>query len=140
MKHPGHLTKITDENRAIALGTNQEVAACRSLLVLYARMFVFRVFLGITENHKGRWLLIQVAPSTLLATGIFLEFIQLMGRAPYEYLSKAIECDLITISGLLEPQSPVLFCVLDEAQVPTNMFSDRFLSSVKLSLRGGRYS
>ena len=65
--------EITEENQDGALAANRRVAKRRFLLILYARVLVFRVFLecaseipgGITEDHKGRWLLIQVAPSTL---------------------------------------------------------------------------
>jgi hypothetical protein len=73
-----HLEKITDGNCDTA-AENQEVARQRSLLLLYARYVCFRVFLecaaampgGITEDHKLRWLLIQVAPETLLGPPTF---------------------------------------------------------------------
>ena len=120
------LYKITDENRDEALSRNENAATHRSLLLLYARYFCFRVYLqcademdgGITENHKGRWLLIQVAPVKLLVlSDIFIEVSRLAGGASFEYLEKAIRLESYTIHKLI-PQ-PTLFCVLDEAQVLT---------------------
>jgi len=121
-----NLEKITDGNRPTALQTNENVTIRHSLLLLYARYVCFRVFLecaaangGITENHKGRWLLIQVAPVTLLAkSDIFFELTQLAGRASYQYLRAGIHSETLIIKELL-PQRPALFCVLDEAQVLT---------------------
>ena len=50
---------------------NEKVASRRFRLLLYARYVCLRVFLesatakdGIMANHKGSWLLIQVAPET----------------------------------------------------------------------------
>jgi hypothetical protein len=72
---------------------------------------------GITEAHKLRWLLIQVAPETLLpVSDIFSECIRLAGRASTEYLEEAIGTESLLITPHLLPQ-PTLFCVLDEAQV-----------------------
>ena len=67
-----HLEKITDGD-ATVLERNEEVALRCSQLLLYARYVCFHVFLqcatgmngGITENHKRRWLLIQLAPTIL---------------------------------------------------------------------------
>ena len=121
------LDKITDGNHATAPIDNQKVARHRSLLLLYVRYVCFRVFLecaaamngGITENHKRCWLLIQVAPVTLLATAdIFLAFIPLAGRASSQYLETAIKVESHIIEQLL-PQRSTLFCVLDEAQALT---------------------
>ncbi|KIM25388.1 hypothetical protein M408DRAFT_210132 [Serendipita vermifera MAFF 305830] len=136
MERFGRLTPITDQNRATALTQNQEVASRRFLLILYARIFIFRAFLecasampgGITANHKGRWLLIQVAPETLLLRDVFRSFVRLVGRASKEYLFEAIELDLPRVERLLGLQSTALFCVLDEAQIPTNKLSDCFRS------------
>jgi len=100
------------------------MASRRFLLLLYARYVCFRVFLecaaampgGITENHKVRWLLIQVAPMTLLANSDpFLVFTQLAGGASSQYLEGAIHIESFIVQRLL-PQRSTLFCVLDEAQ------------------------
>ena len=105
------------------LTENQDTASHRFLLLLYARYVCFRVFLecavkmpgGITEDHKVRWLLIQVAPVTLFKSDIFYELTQLVGRASSEYLTNNIALESLTIERLL-PQPSTLFCVLDEAQ------------------------
>jgi len=121
------LDKITDGSRATALETNEGEAFRRFLQLLYARYVCFRVFLesaaamngGITENHKGRWLLIQVAPVTLLEKAdIFLAFTRLAAGAPSEYLEEAIQTESLIIERLL-PERSTLFCVLDEAQALT---------------------
>ena len=74
---------------------------------------------GITENHKVRWLLIQVAPVTLVDEyDIFLALTRLAGRASSDYLDANIVSESSIINQLL-PQRPELFCVLDEAQALT---------------------
>ena len=79
---------------------NREVALRRSLLLLYARYLCFRLFLkcaaattdGITDDHKLRWLLIQVAPMTLLGgPDIFSRCTRAAGRASVDYLKQLIE-------------------------------------------------
>ncbi|CAG8558222.1 10669_t:CDS:2 [Acaulospora colombiana] len=135
------LKTITSENEDTALTENRETAARRFLLILYVRMFVFRVFLecaadtpsGITEDHKARWLLIQVAPKTLLKMPeVFLKMIHLAGRASYDYLRAAIASEHIDVHHLLAERKPVdLFCVLDEAQALTHEFLDCFLSDTE---------
>jgi len=71
---------------------------------------------GITENHKVRWLLIQVAPGILLAKpDIFTALTMLAGRVSSEGLEETIELESFTINELL-PQGSTLFCVLDGAQ------------------------
>jgi len=131
------LKEVTDGNRATVLINNQNIARRRFLLLLYARYVCFRVFLecaalmdgGITENHKLRWLLIQVAPVTLLAVpDIFLVLTQAAGRAPEVYLENAIQDEKSAINHLL-PQPPTLFCVLDEAQLLTKN-TDNFRSDI----------
>jgi hypothetical protein len=121
------LEKITDGNDDTALVKIRGMARRHSLLLLYARYVCFRVFLecaaamtgGITENHKLRWLLIQVAPVTLLGdSDIFSACIRLTGMASTEYLERAIVLESLHIEGRL-PQRPTLFCVLDEAQALT---------------------
>jgi hypothetical protein len=131
------LTTITPENRATALPSNEEVAARRFLRVLYARVFIFRVFLecasempgGIIEDHKGRWLLLQVAPETLLVKrDIFSALTQLLELASFGFLRVSVQSELNTIDGLFGSRPPALYCVLDEAQVPTNLFAGCFVS------------
>ena len=126
-----HLNEITDRGPATVLNGNRRVACHRFRLLLYARYVCLRVFLecaaamegGITENHKGRWLLIQLAPITLLGSDIFFGLIQLVGRASAGSLPQFIQEETMTIRRLLQhqfpSQQPTLFCVLDEAQTLT---------------------
>ena len=139
LKHFRRLKPISIENRDTVLVENRELAARRSLLLLFVRMFIFRAFLecasetpgGITENHKGRWLLVQVAPHILLRTeDIFFAFTRLMGRASYQYLEEAIALEHVRVK-CLGPKPGPLFCVLDEAQVPANEFSNCFQSEAE---------
>ena len=117
------LTTITDDTTLATLNRNQDAARHHLLLLLYARYVCFRVFLqcaaatdgGITENHKERWLLIQVAPETLLAQDIFVSFTRSMGRASSQFLEAAIQVETLIIEQLL-PERSTLFCVLDNAQ------------------------
>jgi hypothetical protein len=154
----GRLKKITNKNHTKALVDNQDVAARRSLLILYVRMFVFRVFLecasampgGITENHNGRWLLVQVAPETLLTKDVFLALTRLAGRASKVSLKEAIQHEHDVVEGLLGPQPPACFACWTKRrilQTSSRIASDpkrsqRSLgpSSVKSSLRGRPYS
>ena len=109
------------------LTENQGTASRHFLLLLYVRYVCFRVFLecaaqmpgGIAEDHKLRWLLIQVAPVALFnQTDIFYQLTCLAIRASSEYLADGIAFESITIQQLLR-QPPTLFCVLDEAQLLT---------------------
>jgi len=123
------LNEIIDGGPATALDENRNVVRHRFRLLLYARYVCLRVFLecaaamegGITENHKGRWLLIQLAPITLLGSDIFFNLIQSVGRASSDSLLGFIHHETMTIERLLQqqPQQPTLFCVLDEAQTLT---------------------
>jgi len=118
------LTKLTDSDSA--LDENEKVASRRFRLLLYAQYVCLRVFLesatakdGIMANHKGSWLLIQVAPETLLdGDDIFYQFTVLAGGASYNYLERAILDESKTITRLLHSK-PTLFCMLDEVQVLT---------------------
>jgi hypothetical protein len=125
MKQADRLTPVTPENRATALPANEDIASRRFLRVLYARIVVFRDFLKcasampgkITEVHKGRWLLLQVAPETLLAEpDIFSSLNQLLANASFGYLQESVQRELIIVRRLFGPRPPTLFCMLDEAQ------------------------
>jgi hypothetical protein len=134
------LTPLSPDNRATALPENENIAFRRFLQVLYAQTVIFRVFLKcasvrpgrITEDHKGHWLLLQVTPETLLGKrNVFSALTQLLERAPLEYLRESVQRELNIIDGLFGPRPLTLFCVLDEAQVPMNLFSDCFLSGTQ---------
>ena len=119
------LKKITDENCDTTLKNNGGLARQRFLLLLYVRFVCFRVFLECaaarpdwdTNDYKVPWLLIQLAPRTLLKSSeIFLALTDCVGRASIEYLERGIQQESSRISARL--RSP-LFCVLDEAQTLT---------------------
>ena len=83
---------------------------------------------GITKNHRKCWLLIQLAPVTLLQKpNIFLAITWLAGGASEEYLTVAIQHEAQITKQLL-PQPPTLFCMLDGVQVLTKA-SDHFQSA-----------
>jgi hypothetical protein len=116
---------------------NRRVAIHRFLVILYVRLCIFGIFLqcarsrpgGISDYHKGRWLLLQVASNTLLGRGdVFVSLIQILGGAPYHYLLEECEKELANIHRLLGSNSTI-FCVLDEAQIPTDQFMDYFRSA-----------
>jgi hypothetical protein len=102
--------------------------------ILYARLLVFRIFLenasnmsgGIREEHKHHWLLLQIAPTILLKSDPFRTLMENLRDAPDGYLSTQIGTENNTIDTLLNSQK--LFCVLDEAQVPTELASKCFRS------------
>jgi hypothetical protein len=132
----GRLMPITDQNHTTATAANRNAAERQFLLLLYGHILFLRIFLqeaftmpdGITEDHKGCWLLIQVMPKTLLARfdDPFATFTEQLAGASAEYLRRAIKEDLAIVKGLLG--SEALFCVLDEAQIPTEGFMYCFLS------------
>jgi hypothetical protein len=133
------LTKLTEENRDTAHSTNRAVTSRRFFLLLYVRLFVFRVFLeraaalpgGIAEDHKRRWLLVQLAPETLLGTDVFNILTTLLRDASPSYLQAGVSSELPKVAKLLSILPSELFCVLDEAQIPTNMLVDYFLSETE---------
>jgi hypothetical protein len=118
---------------------NRRVAIRRFLVILYVRLYIFGIFLqcaqsrpgGISDHHKGRWLLLQVASNTLLGRGdVFVSLSQILRRAPYHYLLEECEKELANIRRLLGLNSTI-FCVLDEAQIPTDQFMDYLRSAVE---------
>jgi hypothetical protein len=137
------LVPITPENRARSLAVNEEIVARRFLRILCARVYIFRLFIdsasqsartrGVMINEfKGRWLLLQVAPETLIGGDIFFEVGNLLARASLDFLRETISADLGRVNSLFGNRKRVpLFCVLDEAQVPTNKFLGFFSSNTE---------
>ncbi|KIM30017.1 hypothetical protein M408DRAFT_100189, partial [Serendipita vermifera MAFF 305830] len=131
------LIKLTNSNRAAALTENEEVTSRRFLLVLCARILFFHLFLkyasdeegGLTDDHKGRWLLLQVAPKMLLGTETdpFSDCIKSLKRLSKQAMEEFIKEEMKRVREYL-PQGTVLFCVLDEAQVAMTKFYDCFQS------------
>ncbi|KIM30016.1 hypothetical protein M408DRAFT_100172 [Serendipita vermifera MAFF 305830] len=134
------LMKVTHSNRAKALEVNQEVTSRRFLLILYVRILAFRLFLqraleedgGLTDDHKGLWLLLQVAPKVLLGTqtDIFSDCVKKLKGLSESKMKAVIKSELKQIQTYL-PQEATLFCVLDEAQVAMDKFQDCFRSELR---------
>lgn len=133
------LTKLTKENFDTAHAENREVTFRRFHLLVYVRLLIFRVFLqcasvmpsGIVDEHKRRWLLLQLAPETFLGSDVFYDLtVNLINVSP-TYLMQEVNSERLKVCDLLGLLPSGLFCVLDEAQIPTNMFSDCFLSETE---------
>jgi hypothetical protein len=120
-----------------AANDNVDLASRYFLRVLYVRMFIFHIFLqcassmagGLTHAHKSRWLLLQVAPSTLLeGNDVFLMLTMLLNGSTYENLQRMFIEELLQVQELLKQPAMRLFNVLDEAQITMDKFSNCFLS------------
>ena len=111
-----------------------EVANRRFMQLLYARLLIFSEFLqiaseqpgGITDKHKGRWLLLQVAPETLAGSDIFIEIYIASNAAKFTDLQAHCHDLLVKIERLINCR-PV--CVIDEAQIPLRSLHGWFRSS-----------
>ena len=113
------LQKITNENIGTTQNDNLVVARRRFLLLLYARYVCFRVFLecaattdgGITENDKGRWLLIQVAPITLLGkSDIFLNALRRWEEPPRSISRRPSDLRLSSLAAFYRDHPPWFAC------------------------------
>ena len=103
------LTALTEENRDTAHAYNQAVASRRFILLLYVRLLVFRVFLecasalpgGIVEEHKRRWLLVQLAPETLLGSDVFDILTESLRDASPHYLMAGVNSEQLKVANHL---------------------------------------
>jgi len=128
------LAPLPNGNWSAALQANRAVASRRFHGILYVRLKIFCIFLkyassrpgGIRDEHKSRWLLLQIAPTTFLKSDPFEMLSQNLYDVPDNYLFANILMEKNTITTLLNGQE--LFCVLDEAQVPTKLASECFRS------------
>jgi len=104
------------------------------LCILYARMFVLHILLQaageIKEEHKARWLLIQIAPSILDVTDgdVFNHVNTLLEGCSLQCVETLLGRVRVEINKLLGKQP--LFHVFDEAQLTHNPdpFPKYFLS------------
>jgi len=117
----GTLQRLTgDKNGQDRLQSNIRHASCCFDALLYARVFILRLFLdvavenNITENLQERWMLLQVVPMELIQRDIFAERTRLLGY--YSSFGTEIEHELEMIRQYLKV---ALFCVVDEAQMLT---------------------
>jgi hypothetical protein len=96
------------------------------LLPLYVRTLIFRLYLEcalqlsghLTEEHKKKWLLFQLASKTFTGKpDLFLEYIHKFARAPRSFFSQAIVDEWGKIRRIFEvTPSTRVYCVLDNAQ------------------------
>ncbi|KAJ6457470.1 hypothetical protein DFH09DRAFT_961522, partial [Mycena vulgaris] len=121
---------------------NSEIAQHRFNTVLLARLLVFQIFLeiasrstsGITEEHKSRWLLIQLSPKRINPTDYLEPFdrlAQILEQHDSTYLRENIADALRKIRKLLGDDVH-LFFVMDEAQVAIEHFRGAFPDSKPL--------
>ncbi|KAK7044912.1 hypothetical protein R3P38DRAFT_182479 [Favolaschia claudopus] len=111
-----------EQNHALAEGL-----IARALL---ARLLIFRMFLdiananqgGLTEEHKKRWLMLQLLPSLKLGCDIFGSLASSLGNFDP---GEEIAVTQAKIQELLDHDSH-LFFVLDEAQQTARKFSGAF--------------
>jgi hypothetical protein len=103
------------------------------LLPLYIRTLIFRLYLEcavqlcgqLTDEHKKKWLLLQLASKTLTGKrDLFLEHVHKFGRAPYNFLVRGIYDERWKIGKILRTTSSSarVFCVLDNVQNMGHMF------------------
>ncbi|KAG8836664.1 hypothetical protein FRC18_010929 [Serendipita sp. 400] len=131
------LIPLTEDNCSTAQAGNRDFTSRRFLLLIYVRLLVFRIYLecaskmagGIMEEHKGRWLLLQIAPATLLEDDIFLRQVRWLRGSSHDLLDYHIVAEHRLIRDLLGHLH--IFCVLDEAQVPANQYANCFLSDTE---------
>ena len=140
LKEGNRLEPLTPSNMKDALAENRKVTSRHFLLVLYVRLLVFGIFLecasrvpgGIKDEHKSLWLLIQLAPQEhLKMADVFNTITQSLIPATLDYLKLRAHNELLKVRRYLGPEPPPLFCILDEAQVPSEMFSDCFPSDTE---------
>jgi hypothetical protein len=110
-------TPLTPENRETEPVADVRMLNQRFLRILYVRVLVFREFLecaaimfsGITEEHKSRWLLLQLAPVTLLGMpDIFTELSHILVSSSSLYLASSINSERDRIGKLLKVPTPIL--------------------------------
>ncbi|KAF7299278.1 hypothetical protein MIND_00876700 [Mycena indigotica] len=101
--------------------------------ILLARLLVFQIFLEmasagtLTEEHKARWLQIQLAPHAFTYGGMdtFGSLSDLLVTNDAPYLQSNIDDALRKIRKVIGPDEP-LFIVLDEAQIASSTLRDSF--------------
>jgi hypothetical protein len=111
---------------------NTDILCIPLLLPLYVRTLVFRLYLEcalqlsgqLTEEHKKKWLLFQLASKTFTGKrDLFLEYVRKFGRAPRSFLSEAIVSERDKIGEIFGTTSRTrVYCVLDNAQNMGHMF------------------
>jgi hypothetical protein len=123
-----------DPNDASDAAWMSTLSERRVMQVLYARLLIFSEFLqiaseqpgGITDKHKERWLLLQVAPKTLIESDIFHDIYFASGVARFADL----QTQCVTLLDNIKKMIGCLpVCILDEAQRPLRVLPNWFRSS-----------
>jgi hypothetical protein len=103
-----------------------DLAERRAAQLLYARLLIFYEFLQIASKQpsgRKQWLLLQVAPKTLVGSDIFLQIYSAANLAKFDDLRA--QCgDLLDKIKLIISCRP--FCVLDEAQAALRVLPNWF--------------
>ncbi|KAJ7163114.1 hypothetical protein C8R46DRAFT_335055 [Mycena filopes] len=113
--------------------------------ILLARLLILQQFLeiavdsGLTEEHKKRWLLMQLGPHPLNPLGArsvgfaaLEELPKILAKENITYIQQDIADVLRKIRVLLGPDAAHLFIVLDEAQFAAQIFFTAFSSGKPL--------
>ncbi|KAJ7651517.1 hypothetical protein DFH06DRAFT_1134771 [Mycena polygramma] len=133
---PDEEPEITDIPQTMENNLEHSFRVLSTLLL--ARLLIFQLFLeiastsGLTEEHKKRWLMMQLSPELLnpRSDGAFgfsaLEALpKILAKQDQTYLRENIADALRKIRKFLGKDSP-LFFVLDEAQAATKHLSRAF--------------
>ncbi|KAJ6486252.1 hypothetical protein C8R47DRAFT_1047888 [Mycena vitilis] len=133
---PDEEPEITDIPQTMENNLEHSFRVLSTLLL--ARLLIFQLFLeiantsGLTEEHKKRWLMMQLSPELLnpRSDGAFgfsalEELPKILAKQDQDYLRENIADALRKIRSLLGKDSP-LFFVLDEAQAANKHLSRAF--------------
>ena len=135
-QNPSLLIPITDESDKSVLDRNKDTASRFFLSMILARLYIFHFFVdfaskldgGLQEQHKGKWLLLQLAPRDLVGQDIFfqltLEVLAL--QASFEDMTRATTPLLLGIQKLIGKVG--ILSAFDEAQISSRMRTDCFRS------------
>jgi hypothetical protein len=129
------LKKVPQQDVQAIWDKNVAIARAHFLRILYARMFILRVFLSLgpdIDQFSNLWFLLQVAPRTFLDVDIFARFVHQLSGTSYEFLETALSKEMRSVGMLVGDASfcDKLFCVIDESQYLADAFPG-FFRSVK---------
>ncbi|KAG8806438.1 hypothetical protein FRC17_004991 [Serendipita sp. 399] len=135
----GLLPVAGSRNRFETVENNREILSRHFLPVLYIRVLALRLFLkhvsqmegGIQEEHKRRWLLLQLASPYFTGYDLLSVVSVFFQGAFAGDLNAAITEELAQIQTMLGGPRFRLFTVIDEAQGIANTYMDFFRSEVK---------
>ena len=130
------LTSITDENDQSVLHQNKTMASRFFLSMILARLFIFHSFVnfvsklvrGLQEEHKGKWLLLQLVPRILVGQDIFFQ-LTLEVLALHASFDDMMRATAPLVGGITKLIGNVgIISAFDETQIPSQMRTDCFQS------------